>query len=56
MTGEISAHEFGEAVHEHGEATCEGCGESVDLSDADTVEEGREIWNEHIRTEHPENA
>lgn len=56
MTREIDSHEFGEAVHVHGEARCEGCGEDIDMSEADNVNEGIEIWNEHVRENHPENV
>jgi hypothetical protein len=48
-------YEFHEAVHEHGEARCQGCDEPVDLSNADDVDEAIDIWNEHVKEEHPEN-
>ena len=47
-------HEWDEAVHEYGEARCEGCNELIDLSEADSINEGIEIWNEHVRAEHSE--
>lgn len=52
----LTRRDLGEALY-HGEARCEGCGERVDMSDLDTVEEAKERWNEHIREEHgDENA
>ena len=49
----ISHHDIGEALY-HGEAYCGGCRETVDLSDAEDVEEAGEIWNEHVLSAHPE--
>jgi len=46
--------EWEEAVFEYGEMRCQGCVDAVDLSDAETINEGIEIWNEHVRQEHPE--
>jgi len=37
-----------EAWEDHGEATCAGCGEAVDLSPADDIEEAKALWNEHV--------
>lgn len=49
----ITRHDIGEALY-HGEARCDGCGETVDLSDAENVEEAGEIWNNHVRSVHGE--
>lgn len=50
MSDGVTSDDLAEALY-HGEARCE-CGETVDLSDADDVEEAGERWNEHIRTAH----
>lgn len=33
---------------QHGEVHCEDCDEYVDLSEADTLDEARDRWNEHV--------
>lgn len=40
---------FREAFHEYGEIQCKGCGETVDLSTAEDVDEALELWNDHVR-------
>lgn len=51
MATETDEHDFTEAVN--GEVTCDGCGKTIDMSDADTVAEVEERWNEHVREDHP---
>lgn len=43
---------FREAYHEYGEAICDGCNETVDLSTADDVDEAVKVWNRHVESEH----
>lgn len=33
---------------EQGEVRCRGCDEFVDLESADDINEGVELWNEHV--------
>jgi hypothetical protein len=33
---------------EYGEVRCEDCGETVDLSEAATLDEAMQIWNDHV--------
>jgi len=33
---------------EEGEVRCRGCDTMVDLSDADDINEGVDIWNDHV--------
>jgi hypothetical protein len=56
MRDEMDYSTFHEAYHEYGEIRCEGCSEPIDLSDADDTDGAIDIWNEHVRSEHPENA
>lgn len=42
-----------EGYHVHGELICAGCGDTVDLSDADDLDAAKELWNAHIKSEHP---
>lgn len=37
-----------EGFHEYGEVRCTGCGETVDLSDADDLNEAAAVWNVHV--------
>lgn len=37
----------------YGSIICDTCNTEVDLDDADTVNEAGELWNEHMRDEHP---
>lgn len=41
-----------EAYHEFDEVLCDSCDEFVDLTDADSVSEAKELWNEHVENEH----
>ena len=38
-----------EAYHEYGDVRCDGCGELIDLSEADDVDEAVGIWNDHAQ-------
>lgn len=46
-------HVFNEAVNEYGELKCRGCDDFVDMSGAETVNDGIDIWNDHVREVHP---
>lgn len=41
-----------EGFYEFGEVRCGECG-TIDLSGADDLDEAREVWNDHVREEHP---
>jgi len=47
-----------ESYHEHSEVICDGCNQTVDLSNADDLNEAIEIWNNHVKDEsiHAESA
>lgn len=54
MARSLHAADFDEAVNEYGEIRCTDCQDAIDLSDAGTINEGVEIWNDHVREHHPE--
>jgi transcription elongation factor Elf1 len=39
---------FWQGLVEKGCVKCRGCGEFVDLEEADSINEGVELWNEHV--------
>lgn len=51
----LSFEELREGYREHGALICDGCNTRVDLSEALDAREAADLWNDHIREEHPEN-
>lgn len=47
MTRTLDAAMWQKLIDE-GEIRCRGCGTMVDLSDADDINEGVDIWNAHV--------
>jgi hypothetical protein len=43
-----------EGYYEHGEVLCDGCNETVDLSEAEDIQEAAQIWDNHVEERHRE--
>lgn len=45
----LDAAMWNQLIYE-GEVRCQGCDEMVDLSSAEDINDGVELWNEHVRS------
>lgn len=52
MAREPDVQEWKEAVHYHNSMGCEGCGEDIDFSEIDDVNDAIAKWNKHVRSVH----